>query len=163
MEKGLKLMGKNNPHFKNQQGGWYGKTLLVVLFLLAIIVGFLVFQTYIMLTTDEKQIYTSPVTKSVPIPENKDEVNILPYVEDNSSNKAKEQTMEETSVPDKQVEETPVMAENENLHTATPTQKIEKLNPEQEMYAPPVQNVETTKAPIDPTNRSFDQEVDNLF
>lgn len=117
--------------------GWYGKFLLISLLIIASVVGFLVYRTYEMLTTGEKAVYTSPISQQKQIQTDESNVAVLsPTGKDAFTPSADEFNVENT---------------------------VEQLNPEQEVYEPTSENAETTKAPIDPTNRSFDQEVDNLF
>ncbi|MBP5789112.1 MAG: hypothetical protein J6W29_02645 [Neisseriaceae bacterium] len=121
----------------SRKKGWYGKFLLISLLIIASVVGFLVYRTYEMLTTGEKAVYTSPISQQNQIQTDESNVAVLsPTGKDAVTPNADEFNVENT---------------------------VEQLNPEQEVYEPTSENAETTKAPIDPTNRSFDQEVDNLF
>ena len=127
----------NYENSRKRKKGWYGKFLLISLLIIATVVGFLVYRTYEMLTTGEKAVYTSPILQQKQIQTDESNVAVLsPTGKDAVTPNADEFNVENT---------------------------VEQLNPEQEVYEPTSQNVETTKAPIDPTNRSFDQEVDNLF
>lgn len=124
---------------RRKSGGWYGTFLLLILLIIASVVGFLVYRTYEMLTTDEKAVYTSPVLQQKQATTGNADVAVLSP----SGQDAVTPSAEEFSV--------------------TPSVQVEQLNPEQEVYAPPEENVESTQSPIDPTNRRFDQELDNLF
>ena len=119
--------------------GWYGKFLLLSLLIIASVVGFLVYRTYEMLTTGEKVAYVSPLSQQQQVQNDESNVTVIsPANKDTFTPSAEEFSVANNAV--------------------------EQLNPEQETYAPPVENVDSVKAaPIDPTNRRFDQEVDNLF
>lgn len=118
---------------KKKGMGWYGKFLLITLLIMASVVGFLVYRTYEMLISGEKETYTSPVQAQ------------------NSVKQGEVAVLTPNNRNDGMVGDLPV----ENMAG------VEQLTPE-EIVAPD-ENAMSNNAPMDPTNRSFDKDLENLF